>query len=316
MIIRLGIIGTGRIAKRMVVDAKMVEGVQTACVYNPNGLSAEQFSQSEGVGKAFSDFSQFLKNVDAVYIASPHETHYAYAKQAIRARKHVLCEKPMCLSVVQVKELYELSRMNNVVLQEAIKTAFFPGFHKMLECAKSGAVGEIVDVEACFTKIEPENGRELSDVKYGGSVTELGSYVLLPIVKLLGSEHKNVSYLSVSNDKGIDTYSKIIINYKGRMALGKVGLATKSEGNLVVAGTRGFIHCPAPWWLTKHIEIKDMNGQTVETYEYDFEGSGLQHELENFVGRIRGSADSLISEEESIWIISLIENFLKETRNG
>lgn len=311
MSIRLGIIGTGRIAKRFVFDAKKVEDIEIICAYNPKATSARLFAESEGIELYFSDLELFFREVDAVYIASPHETHYLYARKAIEQGKHVLCEKPMCLSAMQVKELYGLARSSNVILQEAIKTAYFPGFMSLTEIATSGMIGEIVDVEACFTKIEKSEGRELSDTVYGGSITELGSYVLLPIVKLLGTEYTDVQFMSVTNENGVDTYSKIILNYGKKMALGKVGLAVKSEGDLVVAGTKGYIYCRAPWWLMEHFEIRDINGKTFQAYDYSIEGSGLQYELECFKKRTNGELTGTDWEKESVAIISIIEKFLK-----
>ena len=74
------------------------------------------------------DLSAFWLKVDAVYIAAPHETHYDYARQALSAGKHVLCEKPMCLEGAQAKELFQLARKRHLILMEASKTAYCPGF--------------------------------------------------------------------------------------------------------------------------------------------------------------------------------------------
>lgn len=313
---RLGIVGTGRIARRFVNEVKFVNGVEINCVYNPRMTSASSFAQKNNIAKFFSDYLAFLENVEAVYIASPHETHYGYAKQAIEAGKHVLCEKPICLCSAQTEELYLLSQRQNVVLQEAIKTAYLPGFRKLLEVVRGGAIGEIVDIEACFTKIEPTSSRELTDVEYGGSVTELASYVLLPIIKLLGTNYSEVHYQSRIADNGIDLYTKIVLDYGNKMALGKVGLGAKSEGELIVAGTEGYLICQAPWWLTKHFEVRDINGNTVQSYDFPVEGAGLRYEIEAFVNEICGKGSTVLTVEESIAIVGIIEKHVKTNRRS
>ena len=109
---RIGIIGTGRIANRFVTEATLVSGVNTQSVYNPHIKSAQLFANRWGID-AYEDLGEFYDSLDIAYIASPHETHYTYIKQALEHGKHVLCEKPMCLSKAQSEELFELAKKNN-----------------------------------------------------------------------------------------------------------------------------------------------------------------------------------------------------------
>ena len=179
--IRLGMIGTGRIAHRFADAVAKVENVQLVCVYNPHKGSAERFVKSIGnegqkAPLATDSWEKLMELTDAVYVASPHETHYKYIKTALIENKHVLCEKPMTLCAQEAQEVYDLAVKKKRVLLEAVKTAYCPGFLAMIEMAQSGAIGEICDVEACFTKLVPTNMREYTDIVCGGSLTELGSY--------------------------------------------------------------------------------------------------------------------------------------------
>ena len=178
---RIGIIGTGRIAGRFMSEARAVSGVETQSVYNPHPVSALRFAEQWDLN-AYRTVEDFLQSIDAVYIASPHETHYGYAKAALEAGKNVICEKPMVLERKQAEELFHLARDKNLTLMEGIKTAYCPGFHKLLGVACSGKIGAIRNIEACFTKLEHPSHRELVDREYGGSFLELGSYVMLPIL--------------------------------------------------------------------------------------------------------------------------------------
>ena len=166
-IVKLGVIGTGRIAHRFVPEAKYVSGINTECVYNPNIESAKKFAEEFELNKYFDSLDEFLAEVDAVYVASPHETHYQYIEAAVSQGKHVLSEKPMVLAKAEAEKLYTLAEKNNCILMEGIKTAYCPGFGQVLSIVRSGIIVQVKDVEACFTKLEKATVRELTDTNYG-----------------------------------------------------------------------------------------------------------------------------------------------------
>ena len=309
---RVGSIGTGRIANRFVTEAALVSGVNTQSVYNPHLKSAQLFANKWGID-AYVDLGEFYNSLDIAYIASPHETHYEYIKQALEHGKHVLCEKPMCLSKVQSEELFELARKNNLVLFEGIKTAYCPGFTKLLGIACGGAIGAIKDVEACFTKLEDDNNRELTDEKYGGSFTELGSYCMLPILKIYGHDYENIQFETVSDAHGIDVYTKVYLRYQNGLATAKCGLGVKSEGKLLISGTRGYITAEAPWWKTNYFEIHRENPDDVERFSERFLGDGLRYEISDLLSRINGDKkkDFKLTRGDSVALAGIMEAFLK-----
>lgn len=315
-IVQMGIIGSGRIAPRFLKEAKYVSGMNVRCVYNPNEKNAKSFAKEHKL-EAYSDtYTEFLQAVDAVYIASPHQTHYIYAKAAIEAGRHVLCEKPLTFTVKEAEELYALAEEKNVILMEGIKTAYAPGFAQMINIAKSGRIGEIVDVEACFSRITDPGKREVTDAEYGGAFLEFGSYTLLPIFKLLGCGYEDVTFDCIKAENGIDLYSKISFRYKNGLALSKTGVGVKSEGQLIIAGTQGYILAKSPWWLTKYFEVRYEDPNKVESYSPKFLGDGLRYEISEFVSRIHGHAkqEFCLTKEESIAMAGVVERFLKEGR--
>ena len=137
--------------------------------------SARKFAETNELKFYTANLDDFFNQIDAVYIASPHGTHYGYVKQSLLAGKHVLCEKPMTLNRKEAEELFSLAKEKNCILMEGIKTAYCPGFVQMLSIARSGVIGTIRDVEACFTKLTSPILRELTDTQTGGSFTELAS---------------------------------------------------------------------------------------------------------------------------------------------
>jgi len=305
---RLGILGTGRIASRFVKDAWQEQGFELTAVYNPNLDSARRFVSAHadklkkermpgrGFGYADSlqgkevaatnDWEEFLSRVDAVYIASPHDTHFEYAKKLLRAGKHVLCEKPLVLKAAEAEELYHLARENRAVLMEALKTAYCPGFQALLAEVQSGRIGEVREVEACFTRLTPTNLREQTDLSCGGSFTELGSYVLYPVMKLLGTEYQNVSFYVMHGVNGLDEYTRVFFDYGEKFASCKTGLGVKSEGQMIISGTKGYIIVQAPWWITRKYEVHYEDPNRIECYEFPYRGSGLQYECGEFYARI------------------------------
>jgi glycerol-3-phosphate cytidylyltransferase len=313
-VLRLGIAGTGRIAGRTMEELKFVSGVTPAAAYNPRMSSAESFAGDFEIEKAFDGYDDFLKSVDAVYIASPHETHYDYARRALLAGKHVLCEKPMVLRESEARELFELSKQTGLVLMEAIKTAYAPGFLNLLAIAKGGRIGTIRDVEASFTKLvaDREGAREY-DPAVGGSFTELASYPLLPIIKLLGTDFKDLRFEMFRGRNQVDVYTKAYFCYNGAVASAKTGIGVKSEGQLLVSGTNGYILVKSPWWLIKGFEVCYENPEHNENFSAPFPGYGMRFEVADFVRNISEPAmrNYKLYPEDSIAIAAIIEKFFK-----
>ncbi len=315
-IVRMGIVGTGRIAPRFVAEANYVSGIFISCAYNPVKESARAFAERMKLACYTEEYDEFLQNIDAVYIASPHETHSEYAKRAIEKGKHVLCEKPMTFTRWEAEELYRLAQDKGVVLMEAIKVAYCPGFQQLLAVARSGKIGEIRDVEACFSRIADENSRERTDKVYGGGFLEYGSYPLVPIIKLLGLEYEDLRIDSILDAYGMDLYTKIQFRYPEGLATAKMGVGVKSEGQLVIAGTKGYILAPSPWWLTKGFEVRYEDPNKIDRYEPAFMGDGLRYEIAEFVAEINGTSEkkSKLSPEESIAMAEIVERFMEQRR--
>ena len=315
---RIGIIGTGRIAERFIPEAKLVSGVNTQGVYNPHGDSALRFADKWEVS-SYGEIEEFFDAVDMVYIASPHETHYGYIKAALEHGKHVLCEKPMVLKKEQAEELFGYAREKNLVLFEGIKTAYCPGFHKLLGFAGSGTVGNIRNVEACFTKLEKPETRELTDRVYGGSFMELGSYVMLPILKLFGKEFEDIRFDTIRGENGLDIFTKVSLRYPTGIATATCGLGVKSEGRLLISGTKGYIVAEAPWWKTTYFEVHYENPGEVEKYSERFLGDGLRYEISDFLSMINGNGNNefKLTRGESVALAGMMEEFMKrESRGG
>lgn len=313
---RIGIIGTGRIAARFADTALTgVESIYISCVYNPREESALRFIQQHNIQACTADWDEFVDNIDAAYVASPHETHYEYSRKLLLSGKHVLCEKPAALKKEQVRELIDIAQNNQLVYMEALKTAYCPGYKALIKIAESGRIGRIVEVEAAFSRLTPLNTREYKDDDCNGSFLEFGSYTLLPVLTLLGCEYDDVTFRTVRAQNGVDAYTKAFIEYKDeyidKTAIVKTGLGAKTEGQLVVTGTNGYILAKSPWWLTKEFEVRYENPGKIERYRFGYEGTGLCYEVREFVHRIKNNDKKTvdISDNISIAMAGVMERF-------
>ena len=314
VLIRLGMVGSGRIAGRTVAELALVEGIEPYAVYNPHAGSAERFAAAYDIPHAYEDWDAFLASVDAVYIAAPHAAHAEYVRRALLAGKHVLCEKPLCLRKDEAVALFSLAEKHHLALMEGIKTVWAPGYRRVLALLQAGTIGELRDVEACFTRLTPDGLRELMDPA-GGSLTEFGSYTLLPILGMLGMKYRSIHFDAMLDADGLDVYTKVSFRYADAMALSKTGLKVKSDGQLLVSGTGGYIRVAPPWWKTERIELcfEDSAKNRVETVP--FEGYGLRYEWRAFVQNVREAREGRAGvdpamRELSIGMADVMEQFL------
>lgn len=306
---RIGIVGSGRIAHRFVPESKVVNGAEVIAIMNPDLEDAEAFAKSYGLN-AYTKYDEFLAAVDLVYVATPHLTHYDYVKRALLADKHVLCEIPFVFSEEQAWELYRMADKKNLVLLEASKTAFCPAFGHIVTLVKSGIIGDVVDVKASLSKMVPPPTRELDAAQAGGAMTEHSPLTLLAIIKLLGVEWKDL-YFHSRMDHGVDIYTKGVVNYPHATASFTLGIGVKTEGNLVISGTRGYIYVPAPWWLTSFFEVRYEDQTLNKKYFYSYDGEGLRYEIQEWLSMIVNNRRSCykLRRRESVAIAEIIEKY-------
>lgn len=309
-VFKVGIVGSGRIAKRFIPETRVVNGIEVVSVFDPNKENADLFAEKFGI-KAFTEnYQQFLSELDAVYVASPHLSHYQYSMEALEARKHVLCEIPFTLSGSQAKELYDYAEANNLVLLEASKTAYCPAFCHITTLVKSGVIGEVVDVKASLSKMMEGETRELDAIQAGGAMNEHAPLNLMAIVKLLGKDYCKVEFYS-KMENGVDIYTKANIVYPHATASITLGIGVKTEGNLIISGTKGYIYVPAPWWLTDYFEIRYEDQTKNKKYFYSYDGEGLRYEIREFITMIVNKRKSCykLRRRESIAIAEIIEKY-------
>ena len=310
--VRVGIIGCGRVAKRFPAEAEVVNGLKVVASYDIDSTVAERLALCVEGAKVCASAQDLYDAVDAVYVATPHLSHYSYIKEAILAGKHVLCETPMVLKGEEAKELFAFAEEKGVILMEANKTAHCPAFNHLVVMIKSGVIGDVVDIEASLSKLwnDQKSLREFDPEQAGGSFYELGSYPLLPVVRLLGCQYENLNLYSRMKD-GVDMYTKGVVRYPHAVCSFKVGLGVKTEGNLVISGTKGYAYVPAPWWKTDYFELRYEDQNKNQKFFYKWDGAGLRYEIQEFISCILNKrfSTSRLRRRESICMAEVMEQF-------
>ncbi len=307
--IRIGLVGNeeSRILNKYCDEFIFVNGADVAglCTTNP----ALRDVMSKKVPYITDHYEELLDRCDAVYLISQPQSHYDQIKKALDSGKHVLVEAPIALSRDECEELFSLAAKKNLVLMEAVKTAYATAYNRLLLLIKSGKIGRVVSVDAVCTSL---HDIETNKGEVWNSITSWGPTALLPVFQILGTDYKDVRLVSLYSDKKLkmDAFTKMDFIYESATATVKVGRGVKAEGELVIAGTNGYVYVPAPWWKTDYFEVRFENPEINRRYFYQLDGEGIRYEIVAFVKAIqRGSNNSYIDQSVSCSIAQIMEKF-------
>lgn len=291
--IRFGMVGNSSLIKKYSRECKFVNGLDVIT----NNL----------------DYSELLNKVDAVYIVTHPTKHYKQIKEALIKGKHVLCESPLVLNNTQLEELMQLADEKKLVLMEAIKTAYSTAYYRLLLLIKSGCIGKVVSVDAVCTSLRKRELYNLNNkTDIWNSICAWGPTALLPVFQILGSKYQDVTITSsmLEGAHKFDVFSKIDFIYPDAVASVKVGKGVKSEGELIVSGTKGYIYVPAPWWKMDYFEVRYEDSTMNKRYFYQLEGEGIRYMLVAFAKSIRFSVDeTYIDKKCSKSICNIMDKF-------
>ena len=305
----MGIVGESSIINKIILESKYVNGLTISSIYS----LYPKFIKSEDANLEEKSYESLLEKSDAVYIISNPLEHYAQIKSALLQRKHVICESPIATNIVQYDELRNLASANNCILMDAVKTAYSTAYYRLLLLAKSGRIGEIVSVDVTCTSMENLLNTEAQELKYiWNSINSWGPTAMLPIFQLLGTDYKQKLIISrpLTEHDYFDSFTQINFVYEHAVATLRVGQGVKSEGELIISGTKGYIYVPAPWWKTDYFEIRFENPQNNKRYFYQLDGEGIRYQLVSFVKMINLSYNvAYVDDKTSKAIVRIIEDF-------
>ncbi len=309
---RIGLIGESPILNKIEHESHYVNGLSISGVYSRD---TTYFSSELKKLTTYNSIDDLLENSDGVYIISSPKHHYDDIKSALSKGKHVLCESPITICEDQLTELYTIAENNKCILMDSLKTAYSLAYYRLCLLAKSGIIGKIVSIDATCTSlynVEIDNECILSNI--WNSICAWGPTALLPVFQLLGTDYssKTIATHLLREDLDYDTFTKISFIYPHAVASIKVGQGVKSEGELIISGTKGYIYVPAPWWKTDYFEVRYEDQNYNKKYFYPYVGEGLRYEIKDFVVAILtdGYYFSKVSKEENLMMAEVQEIYI------
>ena len=302
--INLGLVGEGNILKKFYDESKFVNGIAVNAVFTHDENEKESYHEEELT--LTDSYEELLDAVDAVFIISHPSNHYSQIKQALIKGKHVLCESPLTLNEEEYLELEDLAISNNLILMDSIKTAYSTAYNRLLLLLKGGNIGDIYSIDATCTSL-----REVTDNSWN-SITSWAPTALLPIFQILGTDYKDktINSLVLDEKSNFDLFTKIDFIYENAVASIKVANNVKSEGELIISGSKGYAYVPAPWWKTDYFELRYENQEENKKYFYQLDGEGIRYELVAFAKSIEIlKNNTYIDSEVSRAICKVMEDF-------
>ena len=190
---------------------------------------------------------------------------------------------------------------------EAIRTAYSTAYKRLALLAEIGKIGQVVSVEATCTDMLKNDPSRMA------SLFEWGANALLPVFQILGTDVRDKKILSHFDENGGDVFTKIYFTYPTAVASIFVAEGAKAEGELVIAGTDGYIYVPAPWWKTEYFEIRYEDQTHNRRYFYQLDGEGIRYELVEFLQAIKAGKDvPRIDRKITMQICNVMHDFCKK----
>ena len=318
MSIRFGIVGTGTIAHRFAEAIKNVPEASLAAVASRTKENAEKFGDEFGIPVRFDSYEKMAQSdvIDAAYIAVPHSGHITCSCLMMTGGKHVICEKPMAVNHREAQEMFDCAEKNNVLLMEAMWARLVPGTIKMLEIARSGALGDILGVQGsfCYTMDEDEMDHHVfKSENGGGSLLDVGVYGLSFASWYLG---KNVSdikaFSTLYND--VDSHTAVLLKYgEDKIADISSAILLRKPNEGYIFGSEGYAYLKR-FYAPQEIELSFNDGRH-EKIAVPYKGNGFEEQIAHFCDCIsKGLKESpVITREQTLYITEQMDTIRKMT---
>jgi predicted dehydrogenase len=285
-VIRFGIVGTGRIARRFAQGLAHVPGAQIASLWSRRAEPAQAFAAEFG-GTAYPSLDALLASgIDAVYIATHQDSHAGYAIAALAAGRHVLCEKPATVNAAQLVRVLDAARASQRLFMEAMKPPFYPLYRQLRAHLADDPIGAIGLVRAgCSVPGVPDDHPSLSFEHAGGALLDIGIYEMFLAVDWLGAP-LDVQTTGRIGPTGVDLFSSLNSRHEHGISQLFCGLDLFGKGDALIAATGGHVTIHENWWNPTRATIRYADGRVVEL-DAPFEGGGINYETAHFCELIR-----------------------------
>lgn len=295
--VRWAIVGTGGIALRTLGDLTLCENAEVVAVCSRSSDSAARFATEHGIPRHYGDFAALCADpeVDAIYLGTPHGTHFAYASEAITAGKNVLSEKPLTMTADEARELQRLSREHGVLVMEAMWMKFSPSIRKAQELVAAGAIGTPMIVQAGLGYPVPTNGPKRFWVPElgGGALYDMGVYTIALAQLFLGIP-ESISCVGHTRADSVDYFEGITLTFaNGAIAQLTTSITYSIPPRGYLGGTTGSIDFAEPLFSPpafRHMAADPPRPPVIEEYTFEKEGAG-------YVPMFRAAGEAILAGE-------------------
>ncbi len=282
--LRWGLLATGTIAKKFAegVAASRTGTLQAAG--SRDIARARKFADAHDIPTAHGSYDDLLSdpNVDAIYISTPHPAHREWAIRSAEAGKHILCEKPIAVNLLEAREIATAARTHGVLLMESFMYRCHPQTQRICEIVRSGRLGNIQLIEATFgfrSQYNPSS-RLWDRALGGGGILDVGCYPM-SISRLVAGAALGQSFAdpltiagtgSLHPESGVDIYAVATLGFPGGIAaqIG-CGVGLQLDNTLTIHGTSGRLHAPHPFLAPteSRLEVTDFEVGRTEVLEIE-----------------------------------------------
>ncbi|MBU2987681.1 Gfo/Idh/MocA family oxidoreductase [Saccharophagus degradans] len=282
---RWGLIGPGLIAERFAKSLTFVEGASLYAVASRDAERASTFAAKHSVAKAYHNYTDLVadKQVDAVYICTPHRFHYQQIKMCLLAGKPVLCEKPLTVNAAEAKELMALAKSAGVFLMEAMWTPFLPVYQQLSAWLAEGCIGDIKSMQSSFgfAVARQASGRYLNHDVAGGVLLDMGMYNVAISQWLMKRKPEVIQAQGLIGSTRVDEMVSAQLNYgAGVVSQFICSFQSQLSNTFSVCGSLGRITVQPYFWDNGSISL-ELNSGRAETKTLPFRGAGFEYEIEH-----------------------------------
>ena len=292
--LKWGILGPGNIARDFAQALNRVNG-EVYAVASRNKERAEKFARENNVKKAYGSYDEIIKDkdIDVVYIATPHSNHYEYIIKSLNNNKHVLCEKAITVNEKELEEALKIAREKNLVLEEAMTLFHMPLYEKVIKKINNEDLGKVNMVQVSFGSFKEydENNRFFNLDLAGGALLDIGTYALSFARYFLSSMPEEILSTVKKAKTGVDEESGIILKTKeDEIATISLAFRSKMPKRGIVSCDNGFITIDN-FPRANKATINYLDGK-VEVIECGEEEKALDYEVIFMEERIKENKES------------------------
>jgi xylose dehydrogenase (NAD/NADP) len=269
--LRWGILGTARINRMLIPPLRASADNRLLAVASRDLARGEAYAREWQIGRVHGSYEALLADpeIDAVYIPLPNHLHAEWTVKALGAHKHVLCEKPLALSVADVDRMAAAAREAGVVLAEAFMYLHHPQTQKVKELLDDGAIGDLRFLRGAFTfELTRPNDVRLRPEWGGGCLWDIGCYPVSFARRLVGQEPVEVFGSQRLGPTGIDeTFAGQAVFPGGVLFQFDAGFRSPARAEMELAGTKGWMRIDHPWRPEHdHPVLLHRDGKTEEIW--------------------------------------------------